>query len=288
MNRWLSRNDLTPIVVDGAPMISVLSGKGGVGKSSLAFNLAEQMTSLGRRVLLVDADVAGGNLHIFANQPTEVGIGHVLADQLSLSEAIVPVSPRLDLLGSTGFDPDFDPNDVQVAGRFVRQLKENSLQYHVIVVDHGPGVCRASAVMAHASAVNLLVVIPELTSISDSYGLFKYLRELNRKLVCRLLINRIQSGEHADYISSKFAALAERFIGSVPELIGTIPEDAIFRQALARQRPISALKAESSADHALRRLTHAVLEAVAPTGLPPVVAIPERHNENPATADTRG
>jgi len=80
-------------VPQGGPrLVSVLSGKGGVGKSILAFNLAERLAALGLRVLAVDGDVYGGNLHILANRACAVGIGEFIDRRLSLAECRTPLA----------------------------------------------------------------------------------------------------------------------------------------------------------------------------------------------------
>ena len=83
-------------------LVSMLSGKGGVGKSVLAFNLAERLTAAGKRVLLIDLDVDCGNLHILANQACRYGVSQLVAEELTLAEAVTPVNDKLDLLAATG------------------------------------------------------------------------------------------------------------------------------------------------------------------------------------------
>ena len=80
--------------------VSILSGKGGVGKSVIAYNLAELTAQAGRRVLLIDTDRTGGNLHILANSSVEKGLAEFLSAALTLRDAVTPLSDNLDLLAS--------------------------------------------------------------------------------------------------------------------------------------------------------------------------------------------
>ena len=93
MNRLhLVRNSGVPNPVGTARLISVLSGKGGVGKTMLALNLAERICCLGYRVLLVDADFTAGNIHVLANVQCQVGVEGFVSGKLTLREAITPVN----------------------------------------------------------------------------------------------------------------------------------------------------------------------------------------------------
>ena len=119
--------------------------------------------------------------------------------------------------------------------------------------------------MAHASDINLLVVIPELTSISDCYGLLKILLAANRSIDCRLLINRAESQDEATYIHERFAAMTEKFLEQKPGYLGHLLEDSSYRQSVAAQSPLANLEPDSTAVGALTQLTEELVSAL---GLP--------------------
>jgi len=185
-------------VPQGGPrLVSVLSGKGGVGKSILAFNLAERLAALGLRVLAVDGDVYGGNLHILANRACAVGIGEFIDRRLSLAECRTPLAERLDLLGVSPRLCDPEAWSAGTVGSMLKRLRAEGAAYDVIVCDHSSGRSRIATLIAHGSEINLLVVVPELTSISDCYGLFKHIRQARADIACRLVINRAADAEEA-------------------------------------------------------------------------------------------
>ena len=226
-------------------LLSVLSGKGGVGKSVLAFNLAERMAALGRNVLLVDGDINSGNLDILANVGCDFGFQQFASGNLSLKEAITNLKDNLDLLPAIRGNELWDLHDTGLAARIAKRLRQESAIYDIVVLDHSSGVSKMATVMAHASDINLLVVVPELTSIADCYGLYKYLLEANQSIDCHLLINRVNSNDEADYIHKKFDALTERFLGKPPRYFGYLLEDELFRSSIARQASLSALDTDS-------------------------------------------
>jgi flagellar biosynthesis protein FlhG len=232
----------------------VLSGKGGVGKTVLAYNLAERASSLGNRVLLVDADYGMGNLHILANLSCEFGLAQFAAGELSLREAVTRVTDRLDLLANVGGQGTLDPNDGTAAALIVKQLRAEGRSYDLVLIDHSSGVSQAATVIAHGSDINLLILVPELTSISDCYGLFKTLVEANPSIDARFLVNRTESTDEAEYIHQKFGALTERFLGQPPEYQGHLLEDSIYRRSIGAQTAIAGLGTDTPGAQALTAL----------------------------------
>lgn len=234
--------------------LSLISGKGGVGKSIIAFNLAERAASAGRRVLLVDADLRGGNLHILANLACEHGLKDFAAGQMPLAQAVTSVNANLDILAGfpAGEGQVLEKNGA--VAQLAQSLRQQAAAYDLVILDHGSGISETAAILASTSDLNLLIVIPELTSIADAYGLYKYLNATHAGITCRLLLNRISSEDEADYIRSNFTTMTDRFLGRTPSFVGIIPEDDSVRQAIARQCPIAQIFPQSIVVQALTRL----------------------------------
>lgn len=234
MNRLRASGRLT------APtrVVSVLSGKGGVGKSVIAFNLADRISALGNKVLLVDADLTGGNLHILANADARYGLAEFALDNLSLAEAITELAPNLDLLPSLPH-PDLE-SFAQLGGaaRVTSGLRKAGRHYRYIIIDHPSGASTETEIIAHSADIVLLTLVPELTSISDAYGLYKRLTRRSTRPDCRLLVNRVADAGEAAYIRSKFRAMSERFLGHSPSWLGALPEDSAVRASLGKQQSV--------------------------------------------------
>jgi len=227
--------------------VSVLSGKGGVGKSVLALNLAERLASAGIRTLLVDADFAFGNLHILANVRTTPGVQSYLSGQCSLRDAVVAVRSGLDMMPVT--ERGAGPDHIEVADtvQLLTRLRRDTAGYDLVVFDPASGVSKAATAIAYGCDLTTIVLVPELTSISDAYGLIKYLLSTGEELNYRLVLNRLESNDEAQIVSRKFGALCEQFLNSTPTFLGFVTEDPAVRRAVARQRTIADLKVESIA-----------------------------------------
>lgn len=241
-------------------VVSIISGKGGVGKSVLAFNFAECLASLNGRILLVDADLNFGNLHIFANAKCDFGFKEFYNRELSLKEAVTKLDYGFDLLPSLNISPDFVIDKANDIADLMNRLRIEGAHYDLILIDHSSGLSKLAAITAYASDINLIVMVPELTSISDCYGLFKYLMDADAVIDCRLLINRTESKDEGKYIFSKFCAISERFIEITPSLFGFISEDEAVQKSLAAQKSLSSLNKKTKAGAEIMALASKLLD----------------------------
>jgi len=247
-------------------IISIISGKGGVGKSVVAFNLAERLAAAGLRVLLIDADMNLGNLHILANSSGDYGFREFIRQELSLREAVSKSRYGFDLLAAGGGEIIWADGDINPVAGAVARLRTAGRQYNIILLDHGSGVSKAATVMAHASDVSILMLVPELTSISDCYGLFKHLKATNENIDCRLLVNRVETADQAQYIHTKICAVSERFVGQIPAYLGCLAEDTHFRDGIARQSAISEFSPEADVVKELTTVARRLIGTLNPTG----------------------
>lgn len=277
-----------PEKVLGPKTVSVLSGKGGVGKTVVACNLAERISSLGYKVLVVDADFTWGNVHILTNAAVDHGLGLVASGQLSLKEASTRITDRLDILAAEPSGKSMDPYDANTAATVMKKLRRGAGEYDFIIIDHSSGRYVATTAMACESDLNLLIVVPELTSIADSYGLYKHLIETKPQVACSLLINRTISAEEADYIHRKFAALAERFLNRIPHCLGHLLEDEIVKESISSQRLIASMSADSAAAQSLTKISRSLVQEFFLAAEKDQVTSEKRINVNQAVADIRG
>lgn len=242
-------------------IISVLSGKGGVGKSVIAFNLANELARQGAKVLLVDADFGCGNLHLLANVAAEFGIGEYASNQLTLREAVTTLTSGVDLLAATWHETLGEDRNIRFTAQLLQRLRSDARAYNFILFDHRSGRNNQTAMMAHASDLVLLVAIPELTSLSDAYGLYKHLLSLGSSVDCGLVVNRAQSDDEAQFIAQKFDALTERFLGRSISVLATIPEDETVRRSIAAQSPLAKIDSQATVCQALTRFATVLVQA---------------------------
>ncbi len=265
-------------------IVSILSGKGGVGKSVISFNLAERLASFGNRTLLVDADLSGGNAHILANANCEHGIEEVASGQMTLSDATTQIIPGFDLLGSVLCDPDSVAASVEGVARLMQTICSESEKYDFVIIDHSSGVSKMATAIAFASDRSIITLVPELTSIADAFGLYKYMMKTGSDLDCSILLNRVRDHAEAENVYGKFSALAEKFIGQVPSLCACLSEDDTYMKALAAQRSIASIALESIAG---QELTSLATTLISTRRVDQATNLISGINESPAMADIR-
>ncbi|HSG70707.1 MAG TPA: hypothetical protein VLA12_09855, partial [Planctomycetaceae bacterium] len=220
--------------------------------------------------------------HILANANCERGLGHFLTNECALAEAVTSTECGVDILGSTWSMPLLIDSDVRAIAGLVESIRREATDYDFVLFDHGSGVSEASIVIAHGSDLNLIVMVPELTSIADAYGLFRRLIETNSNIDCRLLLNRIESDEEAFGLFDKFTAMTEQFLRQKPAMFGHLAETELFRRALAAQRPAAVVAAESPAVHTLTSLARMI--AGKPELTAPVIPDQSHYEVNGLTA----
>jgi flagellar biosynthesis protein FlhG len=240
------------------PLVSILSGKGGVGKSVLAANIAHNISSRGIRTLLVDFDLHCGNLHILLNQSVTSGLPDVLAGKVHLRDVILTLSPTLSLIPSTA--PLADAHRREAGEQVVALLKTVASQFDIMIIDHPSGMSLSSLFVAETSRLNVIVAIPDLTSLSDAFGICKHLTIRKSTGTLSLLVNRCLDDLEADDVHEKFNNIAERFLNRSPEPIGFVRESAEIRQSVASQSPIASVAGNSSAAESIALLANQVLD----------------------------
>ena len=270
-----------------AKFISILSGKGGVGKSVLAFNLADQITARGFRVLLVDADFGMGSIHVLANTTCERGVNELVTGSMSLHQAVTS-NRGMDLLLATWNRELAEERSVQCTAQFLMSLRNNTSSYDFVIFDHSSGRSDQAVLLAHASDLNVLVVIPELTSISDAYGLFKHVVAAKRRVECMLLINRTQAKEEAEYIRTRMSELTSAFLNESIGYLGSVSEDASIRQAVASQLPLAQMSPNSVACKQLGSIAQTLSQEQSATVSTSRGSLQLTINETSAKADIRG
>jgi len=223
-------------------VICVASGKGGVGKSSLVLNLATLLSSRGKRVLVVDADMGLANISIMAGIAPRYNMAHHFFDNVPLSAILVQGPGGVTILpGASGIS---EVADLTVTHRenLVRGLDSLAGDYDFILVDTGAGIGPNVITFAMAADEVLVVTMPEDIAVADAYGLIKTLFTRNFSGTVGLLVNRAASREQADAVIEKVKMVTTNFLGRALDRSGFILEDrglrkfALSRSVMAAQK----------------------------------------------------
>ncbi|MCH9030726.1 MAG: AAA family ATPase [candidate division Zixibacteria bacterium] len=226
-------------MITGKPFIvSILSGKGGVGKSTVALNLACALGHSELRTLLIDLDWSLGSLHILANVAPEFSVNDVIREKAFVKDVAIPLTANVSLLASASATGDSAaPEPIELA-RFMETARETLSGYKVIVIDTPCELSESLGVIAHTSDLPILVLNPEITAITACYGMYKFLVTLNKTFTGATLLNCASSVSEANDIAQRFETMTSRFLGRTPINIGSVPLDLLIKNSVARQTPV--------------------------------------------------
>lgn len=240
-------------------VISVTSGKGGVGKTNMAINMATSFAARGKKTLLVDADFGLANANILLNIRPTATLEDVLHSDRRLEEIFVSSRYGFDLLPSgCGLRTLFNLDSFTQRTLFDR-LQETFQQYDYVIYDTAPGIGN-HVLDINASAHEIVVVtLPDPMALADTYALIKVLAAEKRQKKFRLIVNRVKNPTVGLEIYRKLGALLDEFLSISIDYMGCVPEDAVVGESILTQKPVLALAPRSSFSIAVQRLCDKLL-----------------------------
>lgn len=221
-----------------ASVLAIASGKGGVGKTNIAVNLAIVLARTGRRVLLVDADLGTANVDVVMNVHAPYDLSHVLRGQRRLDDVVLRINERLRIVaGASGLATvaDISPFD---RGTLIEDLTRFERQCDVIILDCGAGVSQNVLAFAQAAGEMFLVTTPEPTALTDAYALAKAVSLGSHPPSMRLVVNIANTMREGRKVADRIASVAARYLGVPIDCAGLIPADPFVTQAVRRRVPL--------------------------------------------------
>lgn len=241
-----------------ARIITVTSGKGGVGKSSFSINLALMFRKMGKRVIIFDADFGLANIEVMFGVIPKYTLADLMFKGKELGE-IVTEGPDgvMFVSGGTGIARLVNLDKEQVK-RLVGKLSELDSIADVVIVDTGAGISSSVLEFVAASPEVVLVATPEPTSITDSYALLKALKMFpgfeQDKTRIMLLGNKTGSPRDGVNMYEKLSTVVERFLRMKIEYVGSVPADDNVVKAIMQQSPVTTAYPGSAASKAYKHI----------------------------------
>jgi flagellar biosynthesis protein FlhG len=239
-------------------VIAVTGGKGGVGKTSVAVNLATALGSTGKRVLLLDGDLGLANVDVFLGLSPRHTMAQVLTGERSLEEIIVESPYGVNVVPGASGVAELANLPAAAHLQLVQAFSALSARVDTLIVDTSAGIAHSVVQFSQAAQHVIVVVCDEPASLTDAYGLIKVL--CRRQPGCRfeIVANRVESAAHGRELNEKLMRVCHRFLGITPSYLGYLPEDDYVRQAIRGQATVVEAFPSSPAARAFQRLARAI------------------------------
>ena len=261
--------------------LTVLSGKGGVGKSNFSVSLACAMADQDKKVVLLDADLGLANLDMLWGVTAKYKLSHLIEGSKGLDEVLFPLEDNIWMLpGGTGFRELADMEEARLA-EFIDNLGLLEDRADVLIVDTGAGIHKNVLAFAAAADTLLLMTTPEPTAIRDAYGVLKALKNSadnseangkngessNEDRDIAFIVNMARSEREGFEVANRLKMAASQFLGLSINYLGCILKDTFVEQAVRIRKPFYRLFPDSPAAVCVKSVVEALSSGNTPGGV---------------------
>ncbi len=220
-------------------VITVTSGKGGVGKTNFSLNLAIQMSRLNKRVVIIDADFGLANIEVLFGILPKYNLADVLRGERDVEEVLTDGPKGIKFIsGGSGLKELSNITEKQM-NYFINNFSYLDAISDIIIIDTGAGISKSVINFIKASDETIIVTTPEPTSVTDAYALIKTIKEESYANVpdFKVVVNRVDDDEEGLEIYNKISRASSKFLGISLENLGYIPYDRFLVKAVKHQQP---------------------------------------------------
>jgi flagellar biosynthesis protein FlhG len=235
--------------------LSITSGKGGVGKTTIAANMALNLAQKGKKVLILDGDLGMGNVDIMFGVRVQRTIQDVLDGEAPLSSVVVEVAPGVSIIpGGSGILELQTLTDLQKRV-LLDQVTTLPQSFDFLIVDTAPGI--DDTVLYLNSAVHQIgvVVTPDPSSMADSYALIKVLNKYHKEDRFSIICNQVRDESEGLALFKKLSDVASRFLYVSLDYQGSIPQDALLSRATKSQQLVLSSQPHAASSLSIQQIT---------------------------------
>jgi flagellar biosynthesis protein FlhG len=241
-------------------VIAVTSGKGGVGKTNIAANIAVALGQRCRNVMLLDADLSLANVDVLLGLQPRFNLSHVLSGDVDLAATVMHGPAGIRIVPATS--GNYAMTDLSPASQaaIVHAFSELADQPEVLVVDTAPGIAPAVARFVQASQQAVVVVCDEPASITDAYALIKVFSRNYGVSHFQIVTNQTRGANEGHRLFDKIRRVTDSYLDVVLRHLGDIPEDRMLRRAVQEQRAVVEAYPASGSGRAIRQIARKIDE----------------------------
>ncbi len=253
-NSSSTRNETPGKRTGETPTYCISSGKGGVGKTTCAVNIATALAHQGINTLLIDGDLGLGNVDVALG----LQVSHTIRETVELGRDIetvlLPVMDNLTVLPASSGVPEMAGISQEEQLFLTSVLDPIINRFDVVLIDSAAGIGDSVLWFSQWATENIIVITPDPTSLTDGYALMKVLSSRYGKKKFQLIVNNVKSQKEGQDTSKSIGAVLQQFLGLTPELLGILPKDNQVVQAIRKQTPFLINSPDCRAAKLIRRI----------------------------------
>jgi flagellar biosynthesis protein FlhG len=220
-----------------AKVVTVTSGKGGVGKTNITVNLAIALSKMGLRVAILDADFGLANIDVLLGISTKYTIVDLMRGERTIFEVLTDGPNNVKFLSGGSGVEELVQLDKRQLHTFISDIGLLDKLYDVILIDTGAGLSRNVMSFILAADEVILVTTPEPTAITDAYAVVKMVSRKDKHKIVRVIVNKAESNKEANDVLSKLNIVSEKFLSFKLQNLGYILYDDSVPRAVKQQKP---------------------------------------------------
>ena len=236
-------------------IIAISSGKGGVGKTNIAINTALAYAELGKKVIVMDADLGLANVNVVLGIIPKYNLYHLIRKQKTMKDILMNTNYGIQIVaGASGFSKIANLSEDE-RQNFIDELTELS-NADVIVIDTSAGVGKNVLEFIAAADDAIIVTTPEPTAITDAYGIIKIIAtEIdNLNLGLKLIVNRVKSVTEGKKVSERVINIAGQFLNLKIDYLGYVYDDNVVQESVLKQKPFLVYDPKGKASACVRHI----------------------------------
>jgi flagellar biosynthesis protein FlhG len=235
-------------------ILTVTSGKGGVGKSNFSLNFAMALQRRGHSVLVFDADIGMANIDVLLGTPAQYNLFHLLKREKTIWDIIQTGPNGLKFIaGGSGFQELVRLSDEDIE-YFADQVGQLNGHFDFLLFDTGAGLSKETLRFITAAEEAIVVTTPEPTSITDAYALMKMVKTMGHEVLFRLVVNRVSDDREGRVTADNIRQVVFKYLGVDLPVLGYIPDDNQVTKAVKKQTPLSVAFPDSAAMREIDRI----------------------------------
>ncbi len=242
-------------------VIVISSGKGGVGKSTLALNLSINLCTRGKKVILMDADMGLANLDVMLGLVTKFNIYHIVQQKKSMEEITISGPEGLKIIpGGSGISELANLEDTELK-RILVELRKLDGVYDYMIIDTGAGISKSVMSFLLAAEDIIVITTPEPTAITDAYSLVKNVTKNSFAGSIYLVVNKVANDSEGILMAEKFKLVCQKFLSCEIKPLGHIVNEPLIGEGIRRQKAFIQIYPRSTASRNIATIVDRLIEA---------------------------